>query len=693
MTIRIPTRYLPSFTLVRYSYNYRLVIELPQVSSLGNDNYVPIHQFHLLDTQLIIPRNECFCKLPLHAMLAPFYRCTGRELLKAVPRRPQQANRLGQSIETIKPPPLPLPPRTYPARSFTSQVPCQQHASRSPPKLNSTPRTRIPPLPVLAASTGLLTLFLFTVLQPVSPNSIEVPTQIPSSPSGEAPIDDDDADGLPRYRLSEIKEHGPNAARPWVIYEDKVYDITDWVGAHPGGEVILRAAGGCIEPYWDIFAIHKSQYVRDILAQYVVGRVHSDDLENGRPLQNAIEDPFVADPQRDARLRRITEKPCNAETPADELAESFLTPNETFYVRNHMWVPVIDETEADGHSITIELPDGEVKTYSVGELKARFKQYAVTAVLQCSGNRRNDMTRHAKKTNGLQWTVGAISCAKWEGVRLRDVLADAGLSLADPGADARHVQFSGLEAYGASIPIEAAIDPRGDVLLAFRMNDKPLPRDHGFPVRVVVPGHVAARAVKWVSKIVVADEESTTTWQRKDYKCFGPNETKQDWDKYKSIQVMPITSAITRTRLKPEPPRSETETAAAAPAKSEPTVSGRVVQIEGYAYSGGGREIQRVDISLDGGVSWDQAKLLDDTGLEKGARTWCWKRWAYEGVLPEVGDTTTFVVKATDDAYNTQPESHKSIYNLRGNLATAWHRVEFDCKTGDCWGEKAKRTK
>ncbi|KAI0102687.1 Oxidoreductase, molybdopterin-binding domain-containing protein [Nemania sp. FL0031] len=623
-------------------------------------------------------------------MPAPFFGRAGRELFKAA-SRPWRANRVWQAIET------PLPQKCC-SRSFTCQPAFRQpasRASRAAPKPNSIPRASVRPLPILAASTGLLTL-LFTVFQPVSHESIDVPAQIPPGPSTEAPIDDDDDDdnddGLPRYRLAEIKEHGPNAQRPWVIYEDKVYDITDWVAAHPGGEVILRAAGGCIEPYWDIFSIHKSQYVRDILAQYVVGRVHPDDLENGRPLQNAIEDPFVLDPKRDTRLRRITEKPCNAETPGDELARSFLTPNETFYVRNHMWVPVIDEAEADSHTIAIELPDGEVKTYSVGELKARFKQYSITAVLQCSGNRRNDMTRHAKKTNGLQWTVGAISNAKWEGVRLRDVLADAGLSLAEPGEDARHVQFSGLEAYGASIPIEAAIDPRGDVLLAFKMNDKPLPRDHGFPVRVVVPGHVAARAVKWVHKIVVADEESTTTWQRKDYKCFGPNETKQDWDKYKSIQVMPITSAITRTRLKPKD--GETTT---SHLKLETTASGRVVQIEGYAYSGGGREIQRVDISLDGGATWDQAKLLNDTEQEKGSQTWCWKRWAYEGVLPEVkvvnGEAkTTFVVKATDDAYNTQPESHKSIYNLRGNLATAWHRVDFDCKTGDCWGEKARQT-
>ncbi|KAI8947873.1 Oxidoreductase, molybdopterin-binding domain-containing protein [Xylaria longipes] len=617
-------------------------------------------------------------------MSVPFCRHAGQELFKAV-SRPQQARRLWQTLET----PQTSQPQKYYSRPFTFRAACRQPVSRTVPKPDPAPKARVRPFPVLAASTGLLTL-LFAVFQPVSHGPIELPTNVPSSPSAEAPIDDDNGDVLPRYRLSEIKEHGPKSERPWVIYGDKVYDITDWVGAHPGGEVILRAAGGSIEPYWDIFAIHKSQYVRDILEQYVVGKVHSDDLENGRPLQNAIEDPFITDPKRDTRLRQITQKPCNAETPGDELAESFLTPNETFYVRNHMWVPVIDETEADNHGITVELPDGEVKAYSVGELKARFTQHSVTAVLQCSGNRRNDMTRYAKKTNGLQWTVGAISCAKWEGVRLRDVLADAGLPLADPGEDARHVQFSGLEAYGASIPIESAIDPRGDVLLAFKMNDKPLPRDHGFPVRVIVPGHVAARAVKWVNRIVVSDEESTTTWQRKDYKCFGPNETKQDWDKYKSIQVMPITSAITRTRLMPD-------TRATQP-KQEPraTAGGRVVQLEGYAYSGGGREIQRVDISLDGGAHWDQAKLLDDTEQERGARAWCWKRWSYEGVLPDIKDDnngeakTTFVVKATDDAYNTQPESHRSIYNLRGNLATAWHRVDFDCKTGDCWREKTK---
>ncbi|KAI0599111.1 Oxidoreductase, molybdopterin-binding domain-containing protein [Biscogniauxia sp. FL1348] len=594
-------------------------------------------------------------------MSIPLSRRLVQALLRPA-RRPEPTLRCLQFFEPRQP--SYSPARLFSFRTaFREAIPTSDDATRLSSSRGS--RARFRRFPVFAAaSTGLLAL-LFTTLQ--SP-------LLSSSPSEHAAHDDagNSHDGLPRYRLSEIKRHGAKSERPWVIHGDKVYDITDWVPAHPGGEVILRAAGGSIEPYWDIFAIHKSQYVRDILEQYVVGRVHPDDLRDGKPLQDHIEDPFVADPVRDRRLRKMTEKPCNAETPGDELADSFLTPNDVFYVRNHMWVPAVEATEAESHAITVELPDGDIRTYTIGELKTRFKQHAVTAVLQCSGNRRNDMTRYAKKTNGLQWTVGAISCAKWEGVRLRDVLADAGLSLSDPGEDAQHVQFSGLEAYGASIPIMSAIDPRGDVLLAFKMNDAPLPPDHGFPVRVIVPGHVAARCVKWVNKITVSDEESNTTWQRKDYKCFGPNETKQDWDKYKAIQVMPITSAITRTRLKPP----------GAAAAGERESSKRIVQLEGYAYSGGGREIQRVDVSLDGGETWDQARLIDDANLETGSKTWCWKRWVYEGALNRGGGEgetkTTFVVKATDDAYNTQPESHKSIYNLRGNLATAWHRVDFD---------------
>jgi sulfite oxidase len=238
-------------------------------------------------------------------MSAPVCKHIGHELLRAVVR-PRQSQRLWDTVNTF--PPL----RCHP-KSFIFQAAFVRPFSQTTPKPKPTPqptsqtRGRVRPLPVLAASTGLLTL-LFTVFQPVSHESADASTATASAPVQEARDDHENAE-IPRYKLAEIKEHGPKSERPWVIYEDKVYDITDWVAAHPGGEVILRAAGSSIEPYWDIFAIHKSQYVRDLLEQYCIGRVHPSDLENGRPRQDAIEDPFISDPVRDPRLRRITEKP------------------------------------------------------------------------------------------------------------------------------------------------------------------------------------------------------------------------------------------------------------------------------------------------------------------------------------------------------------------------------------------------
>jgi sulfite oxidase len=491
---------------------------------------------------------------------------------------------------------------------------------------------------------------------------------------------------LPRFRLSEVRQHDRKSDRPWVTFEDKVYDITDWVGAHPGGDVILRAAGGSIDPYWNIFTIHKAPHVYEILEQYQIGFIHSADLVDGLPAAESLEDPFRDDPVRDPRLITLTVKPRNAETPLEELVENFITPNELFYVRNHMWVPQVDAPAA--HTLTVELMDGTTKQYTLEELKARFKPVTITATLQCSGNRRRDMTLHSYETQGLQWNVGAISCAEWEGVKLVDVLADAGFSVRDArdgNTDARHIQFAGLESYGASIPIEPAIDPRGDVILAYAMNGKPLPPDHGFPLRALVPGHVAARSVKWLNKIVVSDEESQSQWQRKDYKLFGPNVIHPDWESAPAIQEMPITSAITLVKMgdwvKPAP-RAPT---------AHPPPPRREVSLAGYAYSGGGRRIVRVDVSLDNGKTWDQARLADDCDApgpdsksqRHGHKSWTWRRWHYEGIIPLADASSepgrrcsTLLVKATDEVYNSQPDQHDAIWNLRGNLANAWHRLK-----------------
>ncbi|KAK7753076.1 hypothetical protein SLS62_005026 [Diatrype stigma] len=558
--------------------------------------------------------------------------------------------------------------------------PREVRSAPSPPCPPCSPTRRLSPFPAPAAGGGLASL-LFTLIQPATttnPPEIQAEPK-PTPPSPIQQTSNDKTDDLPQYHITEIKEHGPDSERPWVVYEDKVYDITEWAGAHPGGEVILRAAGSSIEPYWNILT-QKTPYIRETLEQHLVGKVHPDDLVDGRPSQECIEDPFETGPKRDERLLTITPKPCNAESPGDEVTESSLT------------TKAVEDAHAEAHNINIELPDGEVKSYTLHDLETHFKQHTVSAVLQCSDNRRKDVAVPAKKTNALQWTIGATSCAKWEGVRLRDVLADAGVRLDDPRDDAQHVHFSGLEAHGASIPITSALDPRGEVLLAFKMDGQLLPRDHGFPVRVIVPAHGAARCVKWVNKIVVSDEESPTQWQRRDHKCFGPNETVQDWDKYKSIQEMPIT----RTRL--EILRSKVQNSDMAVASVHSKGDRQFVELEGYAYSRGGHEIQRVDVNLGGGQTCDQAKLLEDS-----SETWCCKRWRSNNTLPPSPPSPTvvdakqqkggmvktktkakakikmtFVIKATDDAYNTPPEHHANIYNMRRNPATAWHPVDFE---------------
>ncbi|KAL3419115.1 oxidoreductase molybdopterin binding domain-containing protein [Phlyctema vagabunda] len=199
-------------------------------------------------------------------------------------------------------------------------------------------------------------------------------------------------------RLADVKQHNAASGRPLVTKGTSVYDITDWIEAHPGGEVILRAAGGSIDTYWSIFTIHKKQDVYDILEAYKIGEIDEADLVNGKVPAESIDDPFVSDPDRDPSLRTLTARPCNAETSSNGLSH-FLTPNKMFYVRNHMWVPVVQEKQ---YQLEIELSNGDEKSYSLQDLKERFPIHKVTATLQCAGNRRKDMTEHSKPTNGLQ---------------------------------------------------------------------------------------------------------------------------------------------------------------------------------------------------------------------------------------------------------------------------------------------------
>ena len=488
----------------------------------------------------------------------------------------------------------------------------------------------------------------------------------------EAPPNEDGEPRARQIRLSEVKQHGRNAETQWITKGTRVYDITEWIPGHPGGEVILRAVGGAVDSYWNIFTIHKKQEVYDILESYYIGDVDSTDLVDGQVPVDHIDDPFENDPARDERLMIHSQRPCNAETPTTELLK-FVTPNETFYVRNHMWVP---ETSLKGHTITIELPNGQERIYTIQDLKDNFQEVSITATLQCSGNRRKHMTEESRSADGLPWSVGGISNAVWTGVRLRDILKDTGFPIDDLPDDAKHAQFVGAEAYGASIPIDKAVDKRGDVLLAYQMNGQSLPHDHGFPVRVIVPGTVAARSVKWVNRVVVSEEESPSQWQQRDYKCFGPNVGgNPDWSTAPAIQDMPVQSAITSLRDISSQFTQERDLLQVNEREED------VVAVEGYAFAGGGRSIVRVDLSTDGGRSWHQAELLKDLDEgEGGHKAWAWTRW--RSVVPRHMAGGCFVVKAVDEAYNTQPGEYEPCYNFRGNLTSSWHKVTYEPSAG-----------
>ena len=537
-------------------------------------------------------------------------------------------------------------------RILVSVPPKRPLTTRSSPQQALAARPYIGPS-ILAAAIATSLLFYHTTTSSAA-NAEAPPNHLPSS--------------KPTIRLADVKTHGEDSESKWVIKGTKVYDITDWVSAHPGGEVILRGVGGTIDKYWDIFSIHKKQDVYDILDSYYIGDLDPRDLVNGEVPSDDIDDPFQSDPERDPRLVVHSQRPCNAESPP-ECLDTFITPNESFYVRNHLWVPDYASGNSadraaekcrDKHVLHIELYDGTEVDYTVDQLKRNFEPVTITATLQCSGNRRKHMSDAARPTTGLPWSIGAISTSTFTGCRLRDVLAHAGFPVDDyPDDEVKHAQFTGAEAYGASIPIEKAVSKRGDVLLVYEMGGKPLPRDHGYPLRALVPGHVAARSVKWLKSILLSDEESSSQWQQRDYKCFGPNVASDgaDWSSMPAIQEMPVQSAITGVR---------------EDAKVDDGEDG--VEVQGYAFSGGGRKIVRVDVSADEGRTWHQAELLDDEA--KGYKSWAWTRWKWTVPRRVAEQGGEFVVKAVDEVYNTQPERYEPQWNFKGNLTSGWHRVE-----------------
>ncbi len=344
-----------------------------------------------------------------------------------------------------------------------------------------------------------------------------------------------------------------------------------------------------------------------------------------------------------------THDPLNGGPPPDLIDCADQTPTDLFFVRNHGSIPAIDPA---GYRLEVDGMVGRALSLSLRDLQTRFAPVTVAATLACAGNRRDELLAVAPIPGEVAWGAEAISNASWTGAPLAEVLRAAGVR---PGA--AHVAFGGLDeverqgrrfGFGGSIALEQALG--GDVLLAYAMNGEPLPATHGFPLRAVVPGSIGARSVKWLARITAQAAPSDNYFQAHAYKLF-PADTRAetaDWDAALMLGEQSLTSVICH----PGP-------GACLPA-------GRV-QVGGYAYAGGGRQIARVELSADGGASWAGAELL-----AAGSR-WAWRRWRAEVELAP--GPHELVVRAWDTAANRQPADPRELWNFKGYMNNSWHRV------------------
>ena len=343
--------------------------------------------------------------------------------------------------------------------------------------------------------------------------------------------------------------------------------------------------------------------------------------------------------------------PLNAEPPRAALAEYELTGADVFYVRNHGPVPDVGPRAWQLRVAGLVTRPLEL---SLAELRRGFARHDVVAALQCAGNRRAGLMRVRDIPGEEPWGPCAVGNARWTGVRLGDVLAAAGIS---PGAE--HVAFAAPDVsdlasppqpFGVSVPLAKAM--RGEVLLAWAMNDQPLARVHGAPVRLVVPGYIGARSVKWIEQVTLQAEPSCSYFQATAYRLLPADADMSAAGPGMGLPLGPL--AVNADILTPDGQRR---------------VPAGPVTVTGYAVAGDDRLVARVDVSADGGLSWVQARL--DPGLSP----WSWRRWRATLRLPPGHAEIT--ARAWDNAAGVQPESEAQLWNPKGYANTAWARLSL----------------
>lgn len=362
-----------------------------------------------------------------------------------------------------------------------------------------------------------------------------------------------------------------------------------------------------------------------------------------QPLLSWATDDSVVVPGKDGMIVRSL-RFVDLEMPPG-YANSFITPVPHFFVRNHMHEPAT--LEAADWSLTI---GGEVEkrlTLSLADL-AKLEPHTVTNTLECAGNGRAFQN---PRVPGVQWQRGAVGTARFTGPRLRDVLQRAGVK-----PTGKHVMFHGLDEvpgkvppFIRSIPLEKATD--ADTLIALQMNGAALTKHHGFPARALVPGWVGAASCKWLSEIRVLDKEFDGNFMNPGYRM--PNQPIKPGEAVKPEDTHPVTALGVKSII-------------AGPTDGA-SLKSRSIHIQGAAWAGEG-DIARVEISTDGGATWQAAQLGKDQAH------YAWRLWSYAWKAPNSGDYT-IQSRATDSQGRTQPAT--AVWNPSGYLYNAIDQVKI----------------
>jgi DMSO/TMAO reductase YedYZ molybdopterin-dependent catalytic subunit len=357
---------------------------------------------------------------------------------------------------------------------------------------------------------------------------------------------------------------------------------------------------------------------------------------------------MTAFPQKGPMILQRSRPPL-LETPFEVFDRSVFTPNDQFFVRWH-WAVIPQQIDVVSFKVAVRGHVNDALSLSLADILA-MPRVELTAVNQCSGNSRGLFER---RVPGGQWQHGAMGNARWTGVRLRDVLDRAGVK-----AGAVAVRFNGLDQpvvdgapdYMKSLAIDHARD--GEVMLAYQMNGEQLPLLNGFPLRLIVPGWYSTYWVKMLNDVEVLDAPDDNYWMATAYRI--PDTPHADVKPGATgFKTVPINRMVPRSFV-----TSVTNDAAVK--------SGATLPVRGIAF-GGDCGVARVDVSADGGQSWQQAGLGRDEG------SYSFRQWSTQIAVPRPGKLV-LQARCTNTKGEAQPVEPN--WNAGGFMRNVIERVEL----------------